>query len=180
MLLDIGVGILSSIALSRFFGISLSVAFISAGILFALLPDIDFLASFKKSMGAKGHEHRDILHYPLLFTPIGTIILSFFNYQLAILFALTTFLHFVHDSIGIGWGVQWLYPFSRNHYAFLYQYDSPQKLVYVWTPEEVKKLSDEYGDPDWVKNIYFKFHPYAIVELLVFILAIIVLIKSYL
>jgi membrane-bound metal-dependent hydrolase YbcI (DUF457 family) len=175
MLLDIGVGILSSIALSRFFNISLTPFFLTAGIVFTLLPDIDFLISPGKSIGRKGHEHRSILHYPLLFIPIGTIILFFFNYELAILFAVTTLLHFMHDSIGIGWGIPWLYPFSRNHYAFLYQYDSPQKFIYIWTPREVEKNANDHGDPDWIKNIYFKLHPYAIIEFLIFILAVILL-----
>ncbi len=180
MLLDIGVGILASIFLSRFIGITLTPLFLGAGIVFALLPDADSLFAIKKTATAKGHEHRSVLHSPLLFIPIGTVILLFFNYQLAALFAITTFLHFLHDSIGIGWGVRWLYPFSRNHYSFFYQYDItknhlPQKMIYAWSPAEVDRLSDQYGDEFWVKNIYLKFHPYAIAELLVFILALIVL-----
>lgn len=179
MPLDIGVGILSSIFLSRFFNVSLSSIFVDAGILFALLPDIDFLITSKKSIGPKGHEHRNILHYPLLFIPVGTLLIFFFDYRLAMLFAVTTFLHFLHDSIGIGWGVQWLYPFSRNHYGFLYQYDLPRKFMYVWTAEEVEGLSREHGDPHWIKNIYFKLHPYAIIELMVFIIAVIILIIQH-
>ncbi len=117
MLLDIGVGILSSVFLSRSFGIALNPLFLGAGIVFSLLPDVDFLIAFRKN-AAKSHEHRDILHYPLLFIPIGAAILFFFNYQLAMLFIITALLHFLHDSIGLGWGIPWLYPFSKNHYAF--------------------------------------------------------------
>jgi membrane-bound metal-dependent hydrolase YbcI (DUF457 family) len=176
MPLDIGVGILLSIFMSRLFHIPLSPIFISTGILFTLLPDLDFLVAFKKNLGAKSHEHRDVLHYPLLFVPIGTALMFLVDYRLSILFAFASFLHFLHDSIGVGWGIQWLYPFSRNHYAFLYQYDSPQKFIYIWTPEEVVQLSSQFGDPHWIKNIYFKLHPYAIIEFAAFAFSIIMLI----
>jgi hypothetical protein len=173
MLLDIGIGIISSIFLSHAFGISLSTPFLGFGVLFSLLPDVDFLF-------LKTHQHRDILHYPLLIIPIGTLITSLFSYQLAMLFALVTFLHFLHDSIGVGWGIRWLYPFSQNYYAFFYQYDlakhnMPHKLIYDWSPADVERLSSRYGDKNWIKNIYLKFHPYALVEFFVFALALITL-----
>ena len=34
----------------------------------------------------------------------------------AMFFGLAVFLHFVHDSVGIGWGIKWLWPFSRKAY----------------------------------------------------------------
>lgn len=181
MLLDIGVGILSSIFLSRFFGIGPNPTFLAAGILFSFLPDIDyFFASLfiSNQTGSRAHEHRTILHYPLLFIPTGSIILfATLNYRFAMLFALASLLHFLHDSIGIGWGIPWLYPFSRNNYVFFYQYDLaqhaiPQKLFYSLSPAEVDHLSSQYGDEHWMKHIYLQLHPYAIVELMVFILAI--------
>jgi LexA-binding, inner membrane-associated putative hydrolase len=180
MLLDIGVGILASIFLSHLFGAAVSPLFLSAGVLFSLLPDLDFLLTFNKNVTAKAHEHRDLLHYPLLFIPVGATILFFFDHRLAALFIVTTFLHFLHDSIGLGWGVPWLYPFSRNHYAFFYQYDIarntlPQKKFYAWSETEVNRLASQYGDKHWIKNIYLKFHPYAVIEALIFILALFVL-----
>jgi hypothetical protein len=180
MLLDIGIGIISAIFLDKFFSVPLTLAFLGCGILFALLPDLDFLFSLKKGFREKAHEHRNLFHYPLLIVPIGTAIMAFFDHPLALLFAITTLAHFIHDSIGVGWGVQWLYPFSRKHYAFFYHYDTsrnhlPYKLLYAWSPDEVGELSTRYGDKDWMKNIYGKFHPYAIVELAVFLLALVIL-----
>ena len=180
MLLDIGIGILSSIFFCRVFGIALYPFFLWASILFSLLPDLDFLPNFRKGFTAKGHEHRSLLHYPLFFIPIGSIILLFLDSRLALLFAINTFLHFLHDSIGIGWGVQWLYPFSKNYYAFFYHRDllengSHQKAFHSWNPAEVARLANEYGDEHWFRNIYLRFSPYAIVEYLVFIFALVVL-----
>jgi hypothetical protein len=89
--------------------------------------------------------------------------------------------HFVHDGIGIGWGVQWFYPIKENHYMFFYRYHAPSKppipfqYMYSWKPEEVDALAEKHGDPDWIKNIYFKWHPYAIAELLGLLIALAIL-----
>ncbi len=180
MLLDIGVGIIASIALDHFFVDIPFPYFLAGGIVFALLPDMDFLLTLKKRTAEKSHEHRNIFHYPLIFIPAGIIVFSIFDYRWTVLFAVTTLLHFIHDSIGVGWGVRWLYPFTRKHYAFFYHYDTwrnglPKKLFYAWSPEDVDRLSSQYGDKEWIKNIYLKFHPYAIVELLVFLFALVIL-----
>ncbi len=176
MLLDIGIGILSAIFIHHLFGVGGPVL-VGAGILFSLLPDIDFLFAVQKRYTALAHEHRLLLHYPIPYVLFGMTVISFFDLPYALLFGITTLLHFVHDSIGIGWGIQWLYPFSKNHYAFFYHYDTsrnglPQKAVYSWSPEEVRSLSRQYGDKDWIRNIYLRCHPYAIVELLVFLAAV--------
>jgi len=184
MLLDIGVGIFAAILFNHVFATPLTPLFLTAGILFALSPDIDFLFVGKHAFGVKAYQHRDLLHHPLIFIPAGMILVALFNWQWALLFGLTVALHFAHDSIGLGWGVQWLYPFSKNHYSFFYIYESPKgklpkKLFYSWRHEDMDELEKNYGDKDWIKNIYLKFHPYAIVELLVFIAALIVLTLAY-
>ncbi len=61
-----------------------------------------------------------------------------------------------------------------------YQYDIlrnelPSKALYSWSPSEIDRLSSQYGDRDWIRNVYFRFHPYAIAEMLVFIFALIAL-----
>lgn len=172
--------------LSGLFGTPLSVGFLLGGIIFSLFVDIDFIFFFKsRRAGKHAHEHRS-LHYPLLYIPIGVLIFYPFGWQWALLFALCSIAHFIHDSIGIGWGIKWLYPFSKNHFAFLYQYSPkgkprlPTKLFYSWKPEEVKSLAEKYGDDDWVKNIYRRWHPYAIIEFATLLLAILVLCFYYL
>lgn len=182
MLLDIGAGILLAIFTSELFNLPLTIAFLIGGVVFALFMDIDYIFHLGRGGSSKdAHKHRDLLHYPLLYIPLGMLVISFFNFAWAVLFGLCSFIHFLHDSIGIGWGVQWLYPFKEDHYTFFYRYQPwhterlPKKVVYIWKHHDIDMLSKKYGDEDWVKNIYWHWHPYAIVEFLTFVFALIVL-----
>jgi membrane-bound metal-dependent hydrolase YbcI (DUF457 family) len=62
---DIGIGIILSIVLTQLFGVDLNAYYIIAGIIFALLPDIDMLIYiipwFKKIFQG----HREWTHQPL-------------------------------------------------------------------------------------------------------------------
>lgn len=185
MFLDIGVGILLAILTSKLFNLTLTIPFVIIGIVFALLPDIDcMLLPIKKWSSQYSHKHRDLLHYPLLYIFTGVLILLFFNKTLAVLFGLCSLMHFIHDSIGIGWGIQWLYPFSKNHYSFFNIYQPkhkekiPKAFLHVWKDEEMDVIAEKYGDKNWFKNIYLHLHPYAIFEFLIFIIAIIILYKT--
>ena len=182
MLLDIGVGILLAILTNKLFSLPLSAIFLVGGVVFSLLMDIDYIFHLAKGGGSKNaHKHRDLLHYPLLYIPLGMLIISFFNIAWAALFALCSLAHFLHDSIGIGWGIQWLYPFKEDHYAFFYRYQPrhieklPKRIIYTWKHEDIDLLSQKYGDENWIKNIYWHWHPYAIVEFLIFVTALIIL-----
>src|SRR3989338_5710103 len=179
---DIGLGIFSTIFVSLIFQFELNFQFIFIAIIFSLLPDIDFLFHLKrKKSRQEDYRHRDISHYPLIFIPLGALTLLPFGMKWSILFTITSFSHFVHDSIGIGWGVKWLYPFSKNNFAFLYLYSKKEKrglrkVVFSFSEKELNYYAREHGDSDWIKNIYYKWHPIAIVEFLIFIVAIISLI----
>lgn len=183
MFLDIGVGILAAILVSKLFSITLTYWFVAGGIVFALLMDADFIFHLWTGGTSKDvHRHRDLLHYPIVYIPFGSSIAYFLggNYW-ALLFAICSFVHFLHDSIGIGWGVQWLWPFRNDHYTFFYAYQPPSRpplpfqWVYIWKHDEIDKIEEKLGDHDWIKNIYLKWHPYAIVEFVVFLIALSVL-----
>ena len=69
--------------------------------------------------------------------------------------------------------MQWLWPFRDEHYSFLYIYRPPnrtgylpRKWFYAWPHRDIEALAARYGDPDWIKNIYLRPHPYALVEYL--------------
>lgn len=178
MFLDLGIGILMAMLVSGIFDFPLTLSFIAGGIVFSLLMDLDFLSHLKKGGSTRNaHRHRDVSHLPLIYIPVGIIISSFYSWPWAVLFGLCSFAHFLHDSVGIGWGVQWLYPFKKEHYTFFYRYQPknkerlPRKLLYIWKHEEIDELAKKYGDEDWVRNIYYKWHPYAIVEFFVFLVA---------
>ncbi len=182
MFLDIGIGILTSIFVSHFFNIEISIWIVIFSISFALLPDLDFLYFYPKKHDTKyDYKHRDIIHYPLLYLPIGTLIFwIIFGKVWGIAFFIASLFHFIHDSIGIGWGIKWLYPFSRDNHSFFYLYAKDgqrgwRKLIFIFKEKELPGIVAKYGDPNWVKNIYFKWHPIAIFELAFFILSLIIL-----
>lgn len=173
---------LVAIFTSHFLEVNLSFLLIAVSILFALLPDIDFV--FKKYNGKYAHKHRDFLHLPLLYLPIGTaVVCILFGKIWGTVFLLSSFLHFLHDSIGIGWGVKWLFPFSKNNYAFFYLYsrkikEGLRKNIFIFNEDNLQNMADEHGDPDWIKNIYCKWHSIAIIEFLFFIFSAIFLLIS--
>ena len=186
MFLDIGLGILSAIFISESFDVSISPWLILTGIFFALLPDIDFLIHIfqKKSPHHNAYEHRSLLHLPLLYIPLGAIVLwLLFGSVWAGLFSLASFLHFIHDSFGIGRGVHWLFPFSQNSFAFFYMHSRKVKQglwqwIFVFNKETTAQFDKEHGDDDWIKNIYRSWHPFALLEYIGFILSIIILIYA--
>lgn len=182
MFLDIAVGIVTSIFISNLYSVKLIPQLLILGIIFNLLPDLDAIISLLRKGQEFGHYHRDLFHKPIIFVLLGSVIYIFINQPLGLLFILNTLAHFIHDSIGIGWGVQWLWPLTNNHYSLFYLYSPPYKkipkqLIYCWSREELPRVVKEYGDKNWVKNIYLKFHPYAIVEYLSLLIAILMLIE---
>ncbi len=184
MLLDIGIGIFSAIVVSKLFTLDLTPLFVGLGIAFALLPDIDFIYSLAKN-GHGNHKaisrHRDLVHYPMIYLPAGALLALPFGIEWALLFLFASAGHFVHDSIGIGWGIPWLWPFTNQTYSFLYKYaprwhaEHPRKLLYAWDRRQMDELVERYGDPNWFRNIYLRLHPFFLAEILFFTIALIAL-----
>lgn len=183
MFLDIAIGIFSAIFIGSIFQLSPDFWLFFIAILLALMPDLDFLFYYPKRGDTKYDcKHRDIIHYPLIYLPAGALIFwLLFGKIWALLFFTTSLFHFVHDSIGIGWGIKWLYPFSKNNYAFFYLFSDRRKkglrrLLFSFNQKDLDEYIREHGDKDWVKNIYFKWHPIAIVEFAFFAASLLVLI----
>lgn len=181
MLLDLGLGIFIGIMVSSLSGI-LSWTLILISVAFALLPDLDFI--IYKVFGIhqdKGYKHRELFHYPLLYLPLGSfLIFHFFGRYLAIAFFLASFLHFVHDSIAYGRGVKWLFPFSKDGYAFIYLFSRAVKRglwqpVFIFNEETTAEFDREHGDEEWLTHIYKEWHPIAIIEFSFFLLSLICL-----
>lgn len=178
--LDVAVGIFLAIFASWFWGAGLNQRLIAPAVLFALLPDVDFWIEFFKhgSVGGKEiREHREILHFPLAYVPIIFIVALVFGAMWAFLFGCGIFLHFLHDSVGLGWGIKWLWPLSHRSYKFFSERDGrfSSRLVVSWRPRELKWFVANYGDPNWFRNIYLRPHPISILETLSLFAAIIAL-----
>jgi len=180
VLLDIGAGILLAIWVSWFWQINLSLGLVLAGIVFALLPDADFFVELAKRGRVGGKiigAHRELTHFPITYVPIVAIIYVLFGEQTATLFSLAVVFHLLHDGIGIGWGIKYLWPFSKKTYKFFSEKDGKisSRLVVSWEDEELKKTVARYGDPNWIKNIYLRPSFVSIIELLGFIASLAVL-----
>lgn len=178
--MDLGVGILISLAFAKIFGMMPDVSFILVGALFSLVPDLDVFVELAKrgKIGGRvqGH-HRELTHFPLSYIPVIFLIYLWRGPVLGWLFSLTVLAHFLHDSVGMGWGIQWLWPFSNRAYKFFSEKDGSfsKNFVVSWQSQELKEVIAEYGDDHWFKNYYLNPHPIAIFEFLVFILAFLIL-----
>lgn len=183
MFLDFGIGLLVAVLASYLFDIPLTSSLVLFSTACAVLPDADFLYYFPKRNDTKyDHNHRGLIHYPLIYLPVGTITCwILLGTSWASIFFISSFFHFVHDSVGIGWGIRWLYPLSKNNYAFFYLYSKKirrglRKTIFVFDDKNLSEYVGEHGDANWIENIYYKWHPIAIVEFLFFITAVISLI----
>ena len=182
MPLDIAIGILLGLAVPAVFGESVSPMFVLIGIAFALLPDLDavweMIARKGKLSGKSQTIHREWLHYPLTYIPIAVLIYLLAGPTWGTLFAACITAHFLHDSIGIGWGIKWLAPFTQNSYKFFVkdQDTSHLHMIKTWQPNELTKVIKTHGDPDWIRNIYLRPSRTLIIESLMFIVAVVVLI----
>jgi len=176
MPLDLGAGLLLGLLAEFLFDRPVGLMLPFAGALLTLIPDIDFLVHLARMRTSKHAEHhREILHIPFLYIPTGLVACIPLGEPWLFLFASASIVHFLHDSIGIGWGVPWLYPFTDDAYSFFYHLENnsrkpklPRRLIYVWRRNQISNMAHTYGDENWIRSIYFKLHPYALIELLVF------------
>lgn len=120
MFMDIGFGILLSIGASQFFEVPLTPALLALGLMSALLPDIDMLwFCIGRLLGSKEADHRSFTHYPLLYIPVIGLLYALWGGLVASVAALGVLIHLAHDTIGLGWGIAWLAPFSYHKYRVL-------------------------------------------------------------
>ncbi len=177
MFLDIGVGILGALGFSSLFGVPFAWPLVGLGVLFSLLPDADFILhwAMHRRIGQVNHRHRELLHRPLLYVPLGSVVvMACSDVRYAAFFAVLSLAHFVHDSMGIGWGIAWLYPLSPKFFKAFSEPDGrfSWRLMVAWTPAEQDEVERLRGDPDWLRTIYLRMHPIAVIELLFFVAAV--------
>lgn len=180
MLADIGLGIFVALLAAKLFGTELTSQLIGMSVLFALLPDADFLvhvAVYRKLGGKYSHTHRDLFHYPLLYCAVGGSIAALFGGVWFFIFIASSLAHFVHDTIGIGWGIKWGRPFSRKLVKLFStkEGDLSMRSHVIWTEEEMEKVAEEKGNEHWIRDIYFRWHPIGVIEGFIFIAAVVAL-----
>jgi hypothetical protein len=70
-------------------------------------------------LGSKKADHRSFTHYPLLWVPAVGALYALFGGLVASIVAAGVALHLIHDTVGLGWGIAWLAPFSYKKYRLL-------------------------------------------------------------
>lgn len=185
MFLDIKLGLGWAFLVAIFFEKMITPEWLIAGVVFALLPDLDFWFEYIKrgTVGGKVIDlHRTLFHAPLIYIPVALFIGTYFGPAWMTLFALGVFGHFIHDSMGMGYGVRWLWPFTTSWYKFFsgkdgeIHYDLNHFFV-SWSDEEMKKLVAERGNDNWIKeNIgYMRRHWFSILFKLIVVIGAITL-----
>lgn len=181
---DFGHGILIATAFLYFTHGEPTLWFYLLAIVFSVLPDLDGVQEFLKfrNIGAsqgRATDHRDGLHFPLLWLLTG-IGFYYLNPLLGGLFIACTLAHFINDSWGTGWGVQWLWPLSHKSYKLLSRHEkdadiSTTHVVVSWDTSEKKEVMETQGNPNWLHDIYLRPTIISIVEYGTFVLSLLVL-----
>lgn len=149
-------------------------------ILSVLLPDIDIPVEYlqrKKLSGKKLGFHQKFTHYPIIYIIPLMLILQILGQYFAILFGILILSHLIHDSVGTGWGIKWLWPINHNRYKFFANPIDASlkniKPIVHWEPSQIESTVQKYGDDNWIKNYYLKVTLYLIIEIGIFLIGLI-------
>lgn len=172
MPLDIGVGILLSLGIAEWFDVPVTPLLVCFGIAAALLPDIDIVTALFGQW-----KHRTATHFPITYIPLSLGVFFLLGPVYGTLFTLGVYAHLVHDTFGIGWGIAWLWPFSRRKFLLFPEHDRRAALgiVATWTPEQEESLKASDAGSSWVREFYLRPNPIAYIEYGVLLLALCIL-----
>lgn len=154
MYLDVAIGLLIGLLVAVFSG-EYSPWLPVFGVVAALAPDLDFIVYLVRNKGRVdqyAHEHRDLLHKPLLFSVGGASVVMAIDPVYAIIWLLGTLWHFVHDTFDGGWGIRWAHPFSGGYFTRA-KY-SPKK--YFKDKADQHATAATHGNPDWLAEDYLR------------------------
>ncbi len=199
ILADIANGIFATVLAGLFTNTEILWWYFLIGIPLAMLPDLDAIPELLRrgkvaSSSTNISDHRDGLHFPVLFLIIGIcagIYFGFFGY----LFLFATMLHFVNDVYGTGWGIKLLWPISKRKYKFFgSRINQPQKMLKEkgafkavepaeqkihflasWSEQEQPEYIKRFGYDDWIDRVYMTVNWISITEYCLFGLSLILL-----
>lgn len=171
---DAGLGVLAALFICSLFSVEPTVTYVLVGIVFAYIPDIDW--ALDKHFWKTGHvaaysgnpyDHREGLHKPLLWALlISTWGIVFGGLEPFIALVATT-LHFLHDTVGTGWGMPWLWPLTKRRFKFFATKENTLTLrspFVSWSYEELPAFIVKYGRSNWKEHCYGSWTGIAIAE----------------
>ncbi len=154
ILLDIGFGLLVTAAVGLLGHYEPSLQLVLVGVAASVLPDWDMILylMLKGKLDKWAHKHCDISHYPLLVIPIASMATGYWlGFEYGVVVSLATFIHYLNDSLAVGWGIRWLFPIDWRYFAYRSIGDKPPRL-HAWHRREQDAIAKLYGDSHWVKR----------------------------
>lgn len=156
MFTDIGFGLIFGVVFGIWSHQEPNLKILLIGICAALWPDIDFIVWIlrKKKLDEWAHKHRELLHRPLIAIPTAWIIGRYYlGTTEAYLIATATTYHFIHDTIGHGWGIRWFWPLANEFLCYrsttkIY----PVSRLYAWTASEQDDMCRRFGNKNWARE----------------------------
>lgn len=162
MFFDIGIGLLITSAVGMSLKASFSWWLVVVGLFGALWPDFDFIVyvgsryvrGIKPLTDRWSTNHRDLLHRPLVLTPLITVSIGLCVGSLeAVIFCLATLAHFIHDTIGHGWGILLFWPLDNHFYCYRPVGSRPYAFYRLTRAEQVHMI-EQFGRDQWVQQSY--------------------------
>lgn len=180
MFFDLGIGIIVSVLASKYLGMPMDHILVFGSMLFSIFPDVDFIMVLLEYgyAGKYSHNHRHLFHFPLIYLIFfGLLIWLFFGINWFLIFLAASIMHFLHDGIGIGWGVPYLFPFSRRNFKFFTTRENKFSFKFInsWNQEELAEAVEKFGEEHWFKKYYLRLSSVFIVEMSVFVISVIIL-----
>ncbi len=175
MYIDIAVGLMIGWIVSLFVG-EQHLSLMLFGMFATLAPDLDFivwLVRNKWRVNQYAHEHRDLLHLPLIFGLGGGLFIASFSPLAGVVWFCGTLAHFIHDTFDGGFGIKWLHPFYQGYFT-LASY-SPKR--YFRNRDEQRAAAAVHGNPHWLEDQYLQLNSKLVGELM--ILAIVSVLIAY-
>lgn len=183
-LADFGHGIIITTILVNLFNLEYQLVYYIFGIIFSIILDLDALDEFVKfgnvsASKERPKDHRDGFHYPIIWIIVG-IIFIFINNFWGTLFLTSIMVHFLNDSWGTGWGIQWLWPLSNRSYKFFSRKNVDADVTFKnflvsWTPAEKEKAMSEFGTSNWIRDYYLKPTKISIIEFGTFLISLMII-----
>lgn len=181
---DAGIGLIVSAVMIGWFDAPTTLLFVLWVVVWAYLPDLDGAFHFIKTGKAvadleNGRDHREGLHYPLIWTVLFAGLIYFFEINIWLISAYTAImLHFLHDMIGIGWGIQVFAPIDWGSYKlFSKKWVSADvsltPIVTRYSKDELREALMKYGEADWIERYFCKWTHISIVDYSLFLIGLI-------
>lgn len=173
---DIATAIFLTLYALPIFNAEFSPSVLLFAIVCALLPDIDMVPYVLRAHHRP--DHRSFTHYPAVYLPLALLASIFFDPLYATLFIAGVYLHLLHDTVGIGWGIAWLWPFTPRRFRFLSPLGNGQWELYTsWMPGETPAF--ERTNESWIQTYYLRPNPIGLVEYGALFVALIALYISF-